>query len=199
MPGRTWCGTAERNSMQQFVMTTIIWVNTVKRPYPPAFVVPDWYAPQPGFGREWVMPGGLTLPDDYIYGCSEGEEPKPTESGRPSCVVMPQFFMGFGGPMPQPMLREVMVIPANELPDYRPAFLPGAVRADADGNLWIQSNPPRPVPGGAVYDIIDRQGQLVDRLQLPPGYSLVGFGSGNVVYLTMRDASGGRLARVRLR
>jgi hypothetical protein len=92
------------------------------------------------------MPEGLTLPEDYIYGCSEGEEPKPTDSGRPSCVAMPQFFMPFGVPMPQPTLREVMVIPANQLPDYRPAFLPGVVRADADGKLWIQSNRLGPSP-----------------------------------------------------
>ncbi len=191
--------TAERSAMQQFVTTTIIWANTVKRPYPPAFIVPEWYTPQPGLGRDWVLPEGLRLPEEYIYGCAEGEQPTPSESGRPSCMAMPQFFMGFGGAMPQPTLREVKVIPASDLPDYRPAFPPGAVRADGDGNLWIQSNPPRPMPGGPVYDIVDRLGQLVNRLQLPPGYTLVGFGRGRVVYLMMRDAGGVRLARVRLR
>jgi hypothetical protein len=50
-----------------------------------------------------------------------------------------------------------------------------------------------------VYDIVSREGGLVDRLQLPPGYSLAGFGQGRVVYLSMRDASGVHLARVRLR
>jgi hypothetical protein len=34
---------------------------------------------------------------------------------------------------------------------------------------------------------------------LPPGYTLVGFGRGRVVYLSMRDQGGIRLARVRLR
>jgi hypothetical protein len=68
-----------------------------------------------------------------------------------------------------------------------------------DGNLWVRTIQPRPVPGGQIYDIINRQGQLVNRLQLPPGYTLVGFGKGKVVYLSMRDASGIHLARVRLR
>jgi HxlR-like helix-turn-helix len=50
-----------------------------------------------------------------------------------------------------------------------------------------------------VYDVVSRQGELVDRIQLPQGYNLVGFGAGKVVYLSMRDAKGMHLARVRLR
>jgi len=88
---------------------------------------------------------------------------------------------------------------ASELPDYRPPFSSGAVRADADGNLWIRTIPAKPTPGGPVYDIVSHEGQLVDRLQLPPGYALVGFGKGKVVYLSMRDAKGIHLARVRLK
>lgn len=34
---------------------------------------------------------------------------------------------------------------------------------------------------------------------LPPGYTLVGFGKGKVVYLSTRDAKGIHVARVRLR
>jgi hypothetical protein len=68
-----------------------------------------------------------------------------------------------------------------------------------EGNLWIRINPARPVPGGPVYDIVSRQGELVNRIQLPPGYAIVGFGRGKVVYLSMRDPAGIHLARVRLR
>jgi hypothetical protein len=88
---------------------------------------------------------------------------------------------------------------ASQLPDYRPPLPNAAARADLDGNLWIRTNPPRPIPGGIVYDIVSRQGELVNRLQLPPGYTLVGFGRNKVVYLSVRDASGIHLARVRLR
>lgn len=87
----------------------------------------------------------------------------------------------------------------DDLPDYRPPFATNAVRADGDGNLWVRINTPKPIPGGAVYDVISRKGELVDRLQLPPGYNLVGFGAGRVVYLSMRDPQGVHLARVRLR
>ena len=47
--------------------------------------------------------------------------------------------------------------------------------------------------------MVSRRGELASRIQLPPGYSLVGFGRGKVVYLSMYDASGIHLARVRLR
>ena len=65
----------------------------------------------------------------------------------------------------------------------------GAVRADEDGNLWIRFVQHKPIPGGPVYDIVSPEGELVNRIQLPPGYTLVGFGKGKVVYLQMRDAT----------
>jgi hypothetical protein len=97
-------------------------------------------------------------------------------------------------------LRDISVLHHSELPDYKPPLTQGnSVRADADGNLWIRPVQPRPVPGGAVYDVVNRRGEMFDRIQLPQGYQLVGFGRGGVVYLTMRDRAGLHLARVRLR
>jgi hypothetical protein len=118
--------------------------------------------------------------------------------GIPSCIPGPIVVSGGNAP-PPPTIRESGVMSPSELPDYKPPFSPGAVRADADGNLWIRTNPMKPGPRGPVYDIVSRAGELADRLQLPQGYALVGFGTGKVVYLSMRDASGIHLARVRLR
>jgi len=108
-------------------------------------------------------------------------------------------MMSGGVAPPPPTMREVSVLPAADLPDYRPPFAGGAARADADGNLWIRTIPTKPVPGGVVYDVVNSKGELADRIQLPPGYTLAGFGKGRVVYLSMRDAKGIHLARVRLR
>ena len=118
--------------------------------------------------------------------------------GIPSCIPGPVVVSGGNAP-PPPTIRDVGVMAASDLPDYRPPFSSGAVRADADANLWIRTVPSRPIPGGPVFDIVSREGELIDRLQLPPGYALAGFGKGRVVYLSMRDASGIHLARVRLR
>ena len=76
---------------------------------------------------------------------------------------------------------------------------PNDLQFAADGNLWIRTIPAKPIPGGLVYDIVNSKGELFDRLQLPPGYTLVGFGKGKVVYLSTRDAKGIHLARVRLK
>ena len=85
----------------------------------------------------------------------------------------------------------------SDAPDYRPPFGQGAVRADAEDRLWIRTS--ARVNGQPVYDIVDRQGVVVDRVQLPPFRSVAGFGAG-VVYLGVRDSVGvTRLERARLR
>jgi len=126
-----------------------------------------------------------------------GSLPGVPAGGRPSCIPAP--IVNTSAP-PPPTLREIGVLHHSELPDYRPPLAQGnAVRADADGNLWIRPIPAKRTPGGPVYDVVSRSGEMIDRLQLPPGYTLVGFGKGRVVYLSMRDASGLHLARVRLK
>ena len=82
----------------------------------------------------------------------------------------------------------------NELPDYRPAFSNGAVRADAEGRLWVRIMPPKP-SSGPEYDVIDRSGKLVDRVVLPAATTIAGFAPGGIVYLGVRDATGVRIVR----
>jgi hypothetical protein len=84
----------------------------------------------------------------------------------------------------------------SELPDYRPAFSNGSVRADADGKLWVRIMSPKPA-SGPEYDVIDRTGKLVDRVVLPAGTTIAGFAPGGIVYLGVRDASGVRVVRAR--
>jgi hypothetical protein len=211
----------QRTALGQYINAMIRWANTYNRPYPPNFSVPDGFVPTPGLLKEWKLPANLKLPASYIYGCPPGVEPTITAppagaapaapmpgvsmmgppgapSGTPSCIPAPMMFSG-GQIPPPPQMRETAVLPAQELPDYRPPFGGSSVRADVDGNLWVRTIPAKPIPGGPVFDIISRKGELVDRLQLPPGYTVVGFGKDKVVYLSTRDARGIHLARVRLR
>lgn len=85
----------------------------------------------------------------------------------------------------------------SELPDYQPPFGPGATRADAEGNLWIRTS--QNVNGLPVYDIVNRKGGLIDRVQLPAGRVIAGFGAGGIVYLGVRDADSARLEMARVR
>ncbi|MEO8337534.1 MAG: hypothetical protein ABI664_21340 [bacterium] len=119
-------------------------------------------------------------------------------SGRPSCIPTPIVVAGGNAPA-MPQLSTSGVMDPRDLPDYKPPFAERAVRADGDGNLWVRINTPTPLPGGPIFDVISRKGELVDRIQIPVGYNLVGFGAGRIVYLSVRDATGVHLARVVLR
>ena len=96
-------------------------------------------------------------------------------------------------PTPPPQVQP------TELPDYLPAVerSTGGFRADADNRLWIRPKPLAGTPknGGAVYDITDRTGALIDRIQLPAGRTLVGFGPGGIVYVTTRDGGATKLEK----
>ena len=83
----------------------------------------------------------------------------------------------------------------DHIPDSLPPFDAGAdtlgpvVKADADGNVWIGVRLPKRLDGGVVYDVVNRQGKLVDRIQIPGGTTLVGFMPG-FAYLMSRAGTG---------
>jgi hypothetical protein len=103
-----------------------------------------------------------------------------------------------GGPgaieLPRPSFE---FVPASELPDYKPAFAAGGTRADADGRAWVRLIATTPMPG-PVYAVVDRTGRLVDRVMLPAGATVAGFGPGGAVYYATRDAAGVHLHRARV-
>ena len=54
---------------------------------------------------------------------------------------------------------------------------------------------PSPSRGGPVYDVVNRKGELVDRVQVPANRSITAFGPGGVVYLTSRDGKTTKLEK----
>ena len=111
------------------------------------------------------------------------------------------------------------------LPDYFPPVRAGTTLADYDGNLWLLPAtssvagqlagmmppgaagrmPPGMLPGGMaaanaaglVYDVVNRSGELVERVQIPAGRTIAGFGPKGVVYLTAREGNNLFLEKVR--
>jgi hypothetical protein len=70
----------------------------------------------------------------------------------------------------------------SDLPDYRGPFGQNALRPDADGNLWVRTTH-HEASAGFVYDVVNRQGKVIDRVQLQPGRTIIGFGRGGIVYM----------------
>ncbi len=106
---------------------------------------------------------------------------------------------GGGGPPRTFQMTPPTIVKAApaDVPDYRPAFGQGSVRADREGNLWIRTT--TMADGRPVYDIVNREGVLTDRIQLPAFRSIAGFGNG-VVFLGVRDENGVmHLERARIR
>jgi hypothetical protein len=103
------------------------------------------------------------------------------------------FGSGAGSKNAAPTIK---MVSANALPDYWPPFAQGAAKSDGDGNLWVRTTAKRAnAIGGAIYDVIDRSGALADRIQLPPGRQIIGFGKNGVVYLAARDGATAWLER----
>ncbi len=61
------------------------------------------------------------------------------------------------------------------------------VLADGDNHVWICPAPTQPVPGFSVWEVINRQGALIDQVRVPVNRTIAGFGPG-VVYLVAEDA-----------
>jgi hypothetical protein len=86
-------------------------------------------------------------------------------------------------------LPPINMVNADQLPDYRPAFTAGSSRGDLEGNLWVRTTSPVG-NAGPIYFVINTKGEVIDRVQLPEGRILAGFGKNGDVYLSLRDAEG---------
>ncbi len=87
---------------------------------------------------------------------------------------------------------QIEYVPLNEIPDYYPAIRPFAAKADLDGNLWIlPTTSAQAKAGELIYDVVNNRGMLFQRVRLPLGRSIAGFGRDGVVYLMYREGTTG--------
>jgi hypothetical protein len=149
-----------------------------------------------GGPQAFVMSGGPAV---------AGSAPPPAGGGDRVAVTITQGGPGGGAPGGtatrgnQRMERRVNFVSPSELPDYKPPFFAGSVRADAEGNLWIRTIPTKSIAGGPVYDVVNRQGGLVDRVQVPSGRTIIGFGAGGAVYLAARVENATYIEKAKVR
>ena len=89
-------------------------------------------------------------------------------------------------PETKPFYPLPLVFRADDLPDYYPPIRPGAqIHVDLDGNLWILPSTSSQAVGGLLYDVVNRDGQIIERVQLPAGRALQGFGRGGAIYMSV--------------
>lgn len=79
--------------------------------------------------------------------------------------------------------RPFVTVDVADLPDYYPAVRQGQVRADPQGNVWILPSTSTAAKGGLLYDVVNRNGEVVERVQLPSGRTLVGFSKDGAIYM----------------
>jgi hypothetical protein len=98
-------------------------------------------------------------------------------------------------PVAQPagLLRiDVETARPDEIPDYYPPIRTNALIPDLDGNLWILPTTSAQTRNGEViYDVVNPTRGLCERVRLPAGRTIAGFGRGGVVYLVSGDRTTG--------
>jgi hypothetical protein len=87
---------------------------------------------------------------------------------------------------PGPITNWPDVVPPFSSRSGHPLVLP-------DGNLLLLRTPTADFPDPR-YDMIDRHGQLIGRLQMPPNSTIAGFGSKSV-YVMVKDGTVEHLER----
>ena len=146
----------------------------------------------PGGGPMTIMSGGPVVMGGGGGGGRGEVERMTVVAGAAMAAGGPGGPGGPGGiTLPAPV--------AADLPDYMPAFTSTSARPDADGNLWIRTSTPGSEPGNFVYDVINNQGTLVDRVDVPKGMTIIGFGKGGTVYLSQREGYGVRVLKASIK
>jgi hypothetical protein len=97
-------------------------------------------------------------------------------------------------------IQRMVSVPISDIPDFYPPIRRNSAMADADGNLWIlPTTSAQSQHGELVYDVVNPKKGLFQRVRMPVGRSIAGFGKGGVLYLQSGDmANGFHLERVKL-
>jgi hypothetical protein len=99
---------------------------------------------------------------------------------------------GVAAPGQQGSIQRIEFVPLSEIPDYYPPIRRNSSMADLDGNLWVlPTTSAQSQHGELVYDVVNPKRGLFERVRLPVGRSIAGFGKGGVIYLQSGDRTNG--------
>jgi hypothetical protein len=153
---------------------------------------------------DWVDPDGTKrsspkMPMDWRR-YTDSERVQRVDSMRKVAEAQVKAATGANKPPGMPDFKyDIGVVPDSEFPQFWPPVQPGSVLADNNGHLWILPTTSTNAQNGFTYDVVDRTGKITERVQLPKGHVLVGFGPGDTVYLSRAEGTSTYLERALLK
>jgi hypothetical protein len=90
---------------------------------------------------------------------------------------------------------DLRIVPDSEFPSFWPPITAGSVMSDLSGHVWILPTTSTNAGNGFTYDVVNRTGEVIERVQLPKDHVLIGFGPHNTVYMTKADGQNTYLVR----
>ena len=152
---------------------------------------------------DWIDPDGTKrsspkMPIDWRR-YSDVEKQQRVDSIKKAADEQIQRQVKQMAAMGAPQMKiDLAIVPDSEFPSFFPPIQPGSLLADLDGNLWILPTTSTNAAAGLTYDVVNRKGEVFQRVQLPKGHVLVGFGPNKTVYLTKTEGTAAYLERARL-
>jgi hypothetical protein len=107
--------------------------------------------------------------------------------------AQPRTMMTPSGP--RTARQQFEFLPPERFGDYDQPVATGSVKPDLDARLWILPRTSLGAGDGLLYDVINRKGEIVERVRFPKGYTLAGFGARGAVYVVRLDGQKGILER----
>ena len=150
---------------------------------------------------EWTDPDGThrstpKMPFDWKR-LTDVDKQRMMDSLRPELErrnsVTPRMMNTPSGP--RTARQQFEFLPLERFGDFEQPVQTGAVKADLNARLWILPRTSLSAKDGLLYDVINRQGEIVERVQFPKDHALAGFGEGSVVYVVRLDGRRGVLGR----
>lgn len=116
--------------------------------------------------------------------------PPPRPDGSPGIRIAARADLATGAIQLMPIDAIAQAAPLDRVPDFHSPVRTGSTLADTQGRVWIlPTNSAQANTGGLVYDVVNRKGEITERVQLPPGRSIVAFGPRDILFLMSKDAS----------
>lgn len=84
---------------------------------------------------------------------------------------------------PAPVRQPIFTVDAEDMWEFYPPVRPGQMRVDRNSNIWILPSTSSAAGSGLVFDVLSRTGSLIERVRLPVGRNLIGFGPNDTVYM----------------